>query len=424
MRLLYDISTLGLGHLSVESRGGSYRADLHITAGLIASGECDLLFCANHSSFACQGSIAYLREHPLLREVPLLGTGDTGTPSPVRRGLAAVHGAIRKIAGNNPLPGLVRRSGALIDRHVHPAVFDASPPVDIFHSPSARLPDRPRGRRSPKRFLTIYDLSYKRFTKLYDAAYRRVMDAAIASVLDGDWVMTSSESTRHELIENGVVPAHRIAVAPLAADPEIFYPCTDAGEMQGIRARYRIPAGPYILSVNSPDPRKNIAHAVRAFGHMVQQERVADLSLVLAGNSGPGSDQVHEAMRQFPELRDRIVVTGFVADHDLAALYSGATALVYPSIYEGFGLPPLEAMQCGTPVITTDKSSLPEVVGDAGVMVPADDLDALSGAMLELYRDAPLRESLRGKSLAQAARFSWHRSTQLTLKAYRAALES
>jgi glycosyltransferase involved in cell wall biosynthesis len=120
--------------------------------------------------------------------------------------------------------------------------------------------------------------------------------------------------------------------------------------------------------------------------------------------------------------RDRIVLAGFVPDDELAALYSGATAFVYPSLYEGFGLPPLEAMTCGVPVIASNTSSLPEVVGEAGILLDPHDADGLSQAMLALYRDGRLRAELAARSLARAECFGWERFTRRTLDAYRAAL--
>jgi glycosyltransferase involved in cell wall biosynthesis len=127
------------------------------------------------------------------------------------------------------------------------------------------------------------------------------------------------------------------------------------------------------------------------------------------------------ALEEAADVRGRIIQAGFVEDADLAALYSGAIAFLYPSFYEGFGLPPLEAMQCGTPVITSNASSLPEVVGDAGMMVPADDLDALCAALLDVVTKPDLRQSLQEKSLARAAEFSWQRSAASVIAAYRAA---
>ncbi|HEV7588087.1 MAG TPA: glycosyltransferase family 1 protein [Longimicrobium sp.] len=418
MRVLYDISMLGLGHLYSLSRGGSHRADRHLAEGLMASGEVELLLCANHSSAAYLGCLEYLRTGPPLADVALLGPGEEGAASAFRRGAAGAHGWARRILGSNVLPGLLRRGAKLVDRRIHPTVCDASPPVDVFHSPGVPLPAR-RG-RSPRRFATIYDLAYLRFPEIYGAAYLRTARAAMESLGEGDSVLTSSESSRAELCERGVAAPDRVFVAPLGADPRTFHPCADPDRLRAVRDRYGIPEGPYILSVNTPDPRKNVRHAIRAFARVAGEAGARDLTLVLAGHGGPGSHP--DPAEEGDGLRGRIVRTGYVDDAELAPLYSGAAAFVYPSLYEGFGLTPLEAMQCGTPVIASNTSSFPEVVGDAGILLDPADGDALCQAILDVHRDTALRERMREQSLARAARFSWERCTRATLDAYRAAL--
>jgi glycosyltransferase involved in cell wall biosynthesis len=418
MRVVYDISMLGLGHLYSLSRGGVHRVDRHLAEGLMASGEVELLLCANHSSAAYHGCLEYLRTEPPLAAAELLGPGAGGASSAFRRGAAGAHRWARSVVGSNVLPALFRRGAQLVDRRIHPPVCDASPPADVFHSGCFPLP--PRRRRSQRRFITIHDLASHRFPEIYGPAYARSARAALESVRGGDCVLTSSESSRAELCEHGVAAPERVFVAPLGADPRTFHPCRDAERMQAVRGRYGIPEGPYLLSVNTPDVRKNVQHAVRAFARLVREEEVRDLTLVLVGHSGPGP-QPHFA-DEADGLRGRVVRTGYVDDDELAPLYGGATAFVYPSLYEGFGLTPLEAMQCGTPVITSNTSSFPEVVGDAGILLDPADGDALCQAILDVHRDAPLRQRMRERSLARAARFSWERCTRATLDAYRAAL--
>jgi len=414
MRVLYDISMLGLGQLYSLSRGGSHRVDRHLAEGLMATDGVELLLCANHSSAAYLGCVEYLRTAPPLAASALLGPGEAGAASPFRRGAAGAHRLARRILGSSPLPGFLRRSAQLVDRRIHPTVDDASPPVDVFHSPSVSLP--PRRRRATRRFITIYDLACIRFPELYGQAHLRTWRAATESLGEGDFVLTASESIRADLCERGVAAPERIFVAPLGADPRTFHPCADAERIQAVRERYGIPEGPYLLSVNTPDPRKNLGHAIRAFTRVVRDEGVRDLTLVLAGHDVPGSHPDADGLRR------RIVRTGFVDDVELAPLYSGAAAFVFPSLYEGFGLTPLEAMQCGTPVITSNSSSFPEVVGDAGILLDPTDEDALCQAILDVHRDAARRERMRAQSLARAARFSWERCTQAVLDAYRAAL--
>ena len=167
---------------------------------------------------------------------------------------------------------------------------------------------------------------------------------------------------------------------------------------------------------------KNIAHLVRCFAQVIQEQNIQDLNLVLVGSQGWDYDAILQEISSQYTLRSRIIVTGRVADQDLAAIYSGAVAFVYPSLYEGFGLPPLEAMQCGVPVITSNTSSLPEVVGDAGILLDPTDVDALCHSIFKIYNQLSLREKMSAKSLEQAKKFSWERCTEETLDAYRTAL--
>lgn len=424
MRVLYDISTLGFGHLYQQSRGGAYRVELHISEGLAASAECELLLCANHSTVAYHGCEAFLRTHDRLSHVPLVGPSTRGSRSSVRSAASATHRAIRSMFGSNVLPAAVRRVARAVDRRLHRPVSGAASSVDILHcSPSAPLPPAINGRQ-PQRFLTIYDLAFMRFPAMYGPAYRHYLVEALGSLRPGDNVITTSHFVRDEIAAQGAAPADRIHVVPLAADPAIFYACTDADRIDAVRRKYGIPEGPYALGVNTPDLRKNVPRAVHAFARAAYDSRGVMGSLVLTGHPGPGSDRVLAAIAEHPDLRGRIILTGYVPDEDLAPLYSGAQVFVYNSIYEGFGLPPLEAMQCGTPVITSNSASLPEVVGDGGVMVAPEDLEALAGAMLDLAADADRRSHLRQRALAQARHFGWALSTAATLRAYRTALHA
>ena len=170
------------------------------------------------------------------------------------------------------------------------------------------------------------------------------------------------------------------------------------------------------------EPRKNIDHTVRCFARIVKEQHISDLNLVLVGTKGWDFDKIFTEMMKHNSVRDRVIVTGYVADEDLAAIYSGAQMFVYPSLYEGFGLPPLEAMQCGVPVITSNTSSLPEVVGEAGIMVNPQDSDVLCQAMTDIYRKPALRNELATRALARAKQFSWASCAQQTVRAYETVL--
>jgi glycosyltransferase involved in cell wall biosynthesis len=210
-------------------------------------------------------------------------------------------------------------------------------------------------------------------------------------------------------------------VTPLAAGEE-FRPETEPARLEAVRQRYALPRAPFILSLCTLEPRKNLPHLIRAFAEMLRSDPARETHLVLAGAKGWDFDDLFREREALENCRHRIHCPGRIAEEDLAAVYSAAQLFVYPSLYEGFGLPALEAMQCGLPVIASDTSSLPEVVGDAGLLVSPTDQAALVAAMRSLLDSADLRRELRARGLARAREFSWARTMDLTLGAYRTAL--
>jgi glycosyltransferase involved in cell wall biosynthesis len=203
---------------------------------------------------------------------------------------------------------------------------------------------------------------------------------------------------------------------PLAA-PAHFAPVTDEKELQRVRHTYGI-EGEYILSVGSLQPRKNLTRLVRAFSSLRRERSGVKLpKLVLVGRQGWLYD---ETLREIAEsgVGNQILLTGYVSETDLPTLYSGALCFIYPSYFEGFGLPPLEAMKCGAPVIVGNQTSLPEVVGDAGLMVNPFDEAEIASALARLIDSPGLREELRVKGLKRARSFSWHETARRTLEVY------
>jgi glycosyltransferase involved in cell wall biosynthesis len=172
----------------------------------------------------------------------------------------------------------------------------------------------------------------------------------------------------------------------------------------------------YLLFVGNIEPRKNLVALVEAYSQLRNNTRRAP-PLAIAGGEGWRNRLIHQAVAASPFAAD-IRFLGYVPDAELPALMNGALAFVYPSVYEGFGLPPLEAMACGTPVITSNRSSLPEVVGDAALLVHPDDPAELADAMARVVEHESLRDDLRGRGLKQAQRFSWEGTARLTLEVY------
>lgn len=292
---------------------------------------------------------------------------------------------------------------------------------DIYHVSYFPLPDINVLPDVP-RILTVYDLIPLLFPEFFvPKVNQRAVDIIKSIDIHRDWVICISEHTKRDFCKYSGMDSARVFVTPLAA-ASYFYPVKNPQHIENILAKYNIPASSYLLSLCTLEPRKNLALLIRAFADFIQSHPNVDLNLVLVGTNGWKNDNIFQAVRNNSEIKDRIFFAGYVPDEELAPIYSGALAFVYPSLYEGFGLPPLEAMQCGTPVIASNLSSLPEVVGDAGLLINPTSQDELSAAIWKLVSDKQLRTELSRKSIARAAQFSWEKSVDQTIEVYRTAI--
>lgn len=302
-------------------------------------------------------------------------------------------------------------------------VFDPSDitSFDIIHFPVYR----PLGFRTPpntKTFVTIYDLIPVKFPHWFPKGKGINFLRALNRLVKSDsFVLCISEQTKKDLIEITGIHSERVFVTYLGADDEIFYPNYNLSQWEMIRGKFNLPDTPYLLSLCTLEPRKNLAHLIRCFARVVSNTRMKDLSLVLVGAYGWDADDVFR-MTELSGIKNKIHFTGFVPDEYLSTIYSHATAFVYPSLYEGFGLPILEAMQCGIPVITSNISSLPEVIGDTGIMVSPTKEDDLCEAITKFVTDHNLREKCSNKSLERSKQFSWDTCIKQTLMAYNSVL--
>lgn len=319
----------------------------------------------------------------------------------------------------------LRRMRGLLYRLIHTYKIDDlrhwvdSDEIDVYHSPFSKLPPRALTGRLP-RILTVYDLIFINQPEFMPDYMTSFLHEIFKSVdPERDWIASISEFTKQEYCEHAGMSPERVFVTPLAAAPH-FHHISDPDPIALARRRYNIPEGDYFLGLGVLQPRKNLAHLIRCFFRVLEEQHLPDTYLVLAGAHGWMYNEIFaEAEGIKSGDRSRVILTGHVADKDLAALYSGAVAFVYPSLYEGFGLPPLEAMACGTPVITSNVTALPEVVGEAGRTVSPTDSDALCQAMLDLLLNQGYRQELGRKGLERAAGFSWKRCAEQTARAYR-----
>ena len=289
-------------------------------------------------------------------------------------------------------------------------------PPDILLVPAHVLP-LVHPRRS---LVTVHDLGYlhePQAHRLLDRMYLDLSNRYHARVALR--LLAISHATKSDLVRHYDVAPERISVTQLAADAS-FRPVMDTAAIAAVRARYGI--GPtYVLYVGTLQPRKNLVRLVQAFATVAAAH--PNLQLVLAGKQAWQYRQLLAQVQRLG-LAGRVLFPGYVDAADLPALYSGALAFAFPSLYEGFGMPALEAMACGTPVLASSVSSLPEVVGDAGLLVDPTDIPALAAALSRLVAEPDLRAELRQRGLVRARAFSWERCARETLAAILQATEA
>ncbi len=285
--------------------------------------------------------------------------------------------------------------------------------LDIFYSPDFVLPPTlPRTRT----LLTVHDLSFLRYPDAFVPALRGYLARVVPrSIARADLVLADSEATRTDLITLLDVPPEKVQVLYSGIHPR-FCPQPEPDEVARLRAHYGLADAPYILSVGTLQPRKNYVRLIRAFVQLTNQPtNQLTNQLVIAGGRGWLYEETLAAAAKYP---DRVRILGFVDDGDLPALYRNAALFAFPSLYEGFGLPVLEAMACGVPVVCSHASSLPEVVGDAALLVDPLDTDGLAAAMARVLGDPDLRRQMTARGLEQASRFTWEKAARQLLTAF------
>ncbi len=284
-------------------------------------------------------------------------------------------------------------------------------PVDIFHSPDYVLPPLRQGRK----LVTIHDLSFFRYPDGAEPSLRQYLCRAVPdAVRRADLVLADSENTMQDIIELlGVAPG-KVQVLYPGVDKR-FIPLEDDELLMRVRHLYGLPI-PFILSLSTLEPRKNLIFLLDAYAALRATGDVTH-KLVIVGEKGWLYEGIFRRVKELC-LEREVIFLGFVADENLPALYNLAEVFVFPSLYEGFGLPPLEAMACGTPVITSQGSSLPEVVGEAGLMVSSEDTEALTQAMRKVLDDPARREDLAKKGVRRAREFAWQSSARKLLTIY------
>jgi glycosyltransferase involved in cell wall biosynthesis len=282
-------------------------------------------------------------------------------------------------------------------------------PVDVVHGPNFVVPPA----RRATELVTVHDLTCVRFPELCTADTLEYPDLIGRAVARGATVHVVSQFVAGEVGEAFGVSGDRVAVIPNGVRPPLPEgPLTDAAAGRALAGGPR-----YLLAVGTVEPRKDLPLLVDAFARVAAAGQ-PELRLVIAGPDGWGADALTEAIAASP-FADRVVRLGWVSDEQRVALLRGAAVAVFPSRYEGFGLPPLDAMAADTPVVVTDAGAVPEVVGDAAIVVPTGDTDALADAVARVLDDDELADGLRGRGRSRVARFSWDETTDRLVELYR-----
>lgn len=287
----------------------------------------------------------------------------------------------------------------------------ATGPLDLFHSPDFVLP--PVGGGIPT-LLTVHDLSFVHYPAVYPESLVNYLNRVVPwSIGRATHVLADSAATRRDLMAIWQVPAEKITVLYSGVDGQ-FQRVEDKATLTAVRTRYNLGDAPYLLTVGTVQPRKNYQMLIRAFAPIAA---AWPHNLVIAGGKGwLYQEMLDEVARQGLEGRVRFI--GFVDDPDLPALYSGAALFLFPSLYEGFGLPLLEAMQCGVPVLTSDASSLPEVVGETAVLLSPHTPTLWTDALHALLSDPEHRHQLSAAGPLRAAQFTWQKAARQLLQLY------
>jgi glycosyltransferase involved in cell wall biosynthesis len=348
----------------------------------------------------------------LLRELPALAPTDTfvvfsgpDRPPAERAFDARLQWAHTRVPTSRPVARIAweQTAGLSIARRYG---------LDLVHAPVNVAP----ALSGAPRVVTVHDLAFHLYPQQYPGAKQRYLRAMTRlSVRRAARVIAVSEATRRDVIRLYGADPQRVVTVPNGVGAE-FRPMPDAQTATFRRAR-QLPER-FVLFLGTLQPRKNLETLLRAYARIAAETGWA---LVVAGAEGWGMTPIYALARELG-VAESVRFVGYVAPDELPFWYNAAGMLVYPSFYEGFGLPALEAMACGTPVIAADNSALPEVVGDAGLLVGARDVDGFAHAITTLARDAPFRERLSQRGQLRAAGYGWRKTAELTLAVYEQAL--
>lgn len=425
--LIFDSLIFGRSYGSTLSRSGIYRYASELVVGLSQpQGQHRwphmlLPFCpdpllagsAEQELAALEQRFGVVLRPPGRRDQP----SAPALPQPPEMFKRLLKPFYRRLLHSAPLRARDQRRFEACLRDVHPA-------HTVFHTPFQSVPEAVRRHGLPHVVVTIHDMLPLIHPEFFTSETIRQFDALLEQLQPSDHVICVSESTKRDFLRwHPVTPASQVHVTPLAASTQLA-PVDDPAQHHAMRQQLGLQADDRVLlSLCTLEPRKNLSTLIEAFEQIHRRADSSALKLVLAGSLGWKTTALTDRIRG-SSAAEAILVSGHIPEEQLACLYSLADAFVYPSLYEGFGLPPLEAMQCGTPVIVGNTSSLPEVVGSAALLVDPRSASELQHAMATLLGSAAERQQHRQLGLTQAAKFSWVRTAAQTADVYKTMLES
>jgi glycosyltransferase involved in cell wall biosynthesis len=421
MKVIYEASNLGIGHFDKSCRAGIFRYIEDLTDELLKIPDFEINFTSTNNLL----ETILLRQYFEEKKPDLTSLNVEIWHSHIISNHTYSH-LFKNCQDKNSKKisdKLLRKTQASILKIANLFSFEKTQKnpkkFDVYHSFFSALPSHDKDFfKSREKIITIYDMIPFLYSNCFNKTLIQYFTSVIKSIdYHKDWVICISESTKNDFCHITKMSPERVFVTPLAAS-KCFYLQQDKTQIKAIRNKYNIPEGKYILALSTLEPRKNTAHLIKCFYEIIAQEKINDLCLVLVGSQGWLYDEIFQMADSKPHLKNKVIFTGYLPDEELSSIYSGASFFVYPSLYEGFGLPPLEAMQCGVPVITSNTSSLPEVVGDAGILINPKDKDELCQAMLKLLREESLCQQLSLNGLLRSQQFSWKNCAQKTWEIY------
>ncbi len=265
-----------------------------------------------------------------------------------------------------------------------------------------------------KKIVFIYDMVYKAYPETVRGRTKNILNISLKKSCDrADHIITISEFSKREIIKYLDIPESKITIMPCGVDLSTYHPHYSEQEIKKVNLQYKI-SGDYLLYLGTLEPRKNIERLVDAYSQL-KDEMPNIPKLVLAGGKGWLYNNIFEKVKSL-QIGEDVVFTGYVKAEDSPILIKGARAFLFPSIYEGFGMPPLEAMACGTPVLVSNVASLPEVVGDAGIQVDPFSIEGIKSGLKQIIMDLNLRKELSRKGLERVKTYTWDKSVEVVHK--------